>query len=109
MMIYSIGFKRQGILQSRNGYKYIHIDDDGGAFLKELCGEYPSRWDCRSVDYMLPIFEQALERLRSEENKTEFESYFEGKFSNYNEIAFTLEQLITWCKTYPDAIMEVDW
>jgi len=106
-MIYSIGFKTQGELLEYNGQKYMHIDEESGVFLKELCGEYPSRWDCRSVNYMLPVFDYALKNLL--ENSREYEYFSNGKFSSPEEIQIVLNELIKRCKAFPNAIMEVDW
>ena len=39
-MIYSIGFKQKtGQMYEYNGQKYMHVDEESGVFLKELCGE----------------------------------------------------------------------
>ena len=107
-MIYSIGFKQKtGQMYEYNGQKYMYVDEESGVFLKELCGEYPSRWDCRSVSYMRPIFDYALRNLL--ENKKEYEYFSNGKFSSPEEIQIILNELIKRCEAFPDAVMEVDW
>ena len=108
-MIYSIGFKDvdTGEIHAYKGQKYIHVDDSAGVFLKELCGEYPSKWDCRSAEYMLTIFDYALRNLL--ENKNEYEYFSDGKFSSPEEIAIVLNGLINRCKTFPNSVLEVDW
>ena len=107
-MIYSIGFKQKdGQMHEYNGQKYMHVDEECGVFLKELCGEYPSKWDCRSVKYMYPIFDYALRNLL--ENKKEYEYFSNGKFSSPEEIQIILNELIKRCKAFPDAVLEVDW
>ena len=107
-MIYSIGFRQKdGNMFEYDGQKYIHFDEESGVFLKELCGEYPSRWDCRSAAYMYPIFEYALRNLL--ENKKEYEYFSNGKFSCPEEIQIILHELIKRCKAFPDAVLEVDW
>lgn len=106
-MIYSIGFKRHGSLLEYNGLKYMYIDGECGVILKELCGEYPSRWDCRSVEYMRPIFNCALKNLL--EHKKDYEYFSNGKFSSPEEIQIILNDLIKRCEAFPGAIMEVDW
>lgn len=106
-MIYSIAFEQYGNLLEYNGQKYMYIDDESGVFLKELCGEYPSEWDCRAVKYMLPIFDCALRNLL--ENGKEYEYFSNGAFSAPEEITIILIELIKRCKSFPDAILEVDW
>lgn len=107
-MIYSIGFKRKdGQMYEYNGHKYMHIDEESGVFLKELCGEYPSKWDCRPVSQMCIIFDYALRNLL--ENKKEYEYFSNGKFSSPEGIQIILNEFIKRCKAFPDAVLEVDW
>ena len=108
-MIYSIGFKAAGTgeLHEYKGQKYIHVDESAGVFLKELCGEYPSKWDCRSAEYMLTIFDYALKNLL--ENSKEYEYFSDGNFSTPEEIMIILNELIKRCKAFPHSVMEVDW
>lgn len=106
-MIYSIGFKTDGELHEYNGQKYMHIDGDSGVFLRELCGEYPSFWDMRSTEYMVTVFDYALKNLL--ENRKEYEYFSNGKFCTPEEIIIILNELITRCKAFPHAVLEVDW
>lgn len=106
-MIYSIGFKTDGVLHSFKGQKYMHVDGNAGAFLKELCGKYPSAWDMVPAAGMELIFDHALKNLL--ENRKEYEYFSDGGFSTPEEIIIVLNELIARCKAFPNAILEVDW
>ena len=114
-MIYSIGFwtwaanGTEGTLHEYNGHKYMHVDGNAGKMLKELCGEYPSRWACRSVKYMLPIFRTALQELTKLSAKCSYTDFINGAFITTAEIAVILKELIARCEAFPDAVLEVDW
>lgn len=106
-MIYSIGFKMQGEPLEYKGQKYMHIDEESGLILKELCGEWPSRWDCRPTKYMRPIFDNAVNALSK--NTSKYKYFSNGQWGNPEEIKITLNELIERCDAFPNAVMEVDW
>lgn len=106
-MIYSIGFKAQGNLLEYNGQRYMYIYGDSGLMLKELCGEYPSMWDCRKTELMLPVFKNAERELA--QNPTKYKYFSAGEWSGSSEISMILKELIARCEAFPVAIMEVDW
>lgn len=106
-MIYNIAFKTKGELHEYNGSKYMYIDGDAGTFIKELCGEYPSRWDGRKAKDMRVILEYAIRNLL--ENQKEYEYFSDGKFASPEEIRIILNELISRCEAFSESVMEVDW
>jgi hypothetical protein len=106
-VIYSIGFTVSGMPLGCEGNKYMYIVGSAALILKELCGDYPSRWDCRKAWEMLPIFRNAYNQLN--DNREKYDYFFSNSgWCDYDYISGILTELISRCEAHPFASIEVD-
>lgn len=88
------------------GPEWINHTSNTAAMIKEVCGSYPSDWNGKNCSDMITVLENGTKLLRS--HSQEYRRYEPSKGWGTVETTIEfLERILTYCKEYPTAVIEV--
>lgn len=87
---------------------FINCSGNSATLIKELCGRTPPFWHNKSARDLIPILERACWLLKDNSHDYRcFELY--GGYSSVESTLDFLETVLTNCKKYPDAVLQVGY
>lgn len=110
-MSYDVSFKAK--LEGVDQWVYVGDDwinhtTDAGAMIKEVCGSYPSDWNGKSCEELLPILDKGIELLTKYSNRYRcFEP--DNRWGSVESTITFLSRIRDNCKQYPSAKVEVSY